>query len=620
MVALVTAAVIGAGGYGAYWLGMNRGMQMAGSSAVAPTATQSAVQTDPATGRKVLHWHDPMVPGQKFDKPGKSPFMDMQLVPVYADGDSDEGKVTISPRMQQNLGVRTAEVTSGTLSQKMEATGSVAYNERDVAVVTARTGGYVERLLVRAPLDPVRKGQPLAEMFAPDWVGAQEEYLSVRRMRGEGIDALLAAARQRMLLAGMNEEQVRLVESAGKVHPRFTLTAPIGGVIAELGAREGMTVMAGAVLFRINGLSSVWVYADIPERGAALVPPGTVVVIRAPGLPERAFNGRVAAILPEVNTATRTLKVRIEVANAGGVLRPGMFAAVDFTPPSRAEALTVPSEAVIQTGQRKLVIVQLEGGKFQPADVETGAEANGRIEIRKGLTAGQKVVVSSQFLIDSEASLKATTTRMSEAPKAGDTAVAAQTHRGEARVEAITKDAVTLSHGPIASLQWGPMTMDFKLPAGGLPRNVSKGDAVVFDFRMDKEGRPELTNITQAAPATTRTGKRSPGSSAGRSPIAFWCCWQRSWCRRGACGRSTARRLTRFRTCPTCRSSSARRIRVRRRRSSKTRSLIRSPPPCSRCRARKRCAAIRSSATRSFTFCSRTAPILTGRVPACWNI
>ncbi len=157
----------------------------------------------------MLYWHDPMVPGQKFDKPGKSPFMDMQLVPVYADGASDEGGVTISPRVQQNLGVRTAEVTKGTITQKLEAVGNIAYNERAVALVTARANGYVERLYVRAPLDPVRQGQPLADVYVPDWVAAQEEYLSVKRMQGQGTDALVAGARQRMLLAGMNEDQVR---------------------------------------------------------------------------------------------------------------------------------------------------------------------------------------------------------------------------------------------------------------------------------------------------------------------------------------------------------------------------------------------------------------------------
>lgn len=500
VIVLIAAGVAGASGYGLYRAGMDQGMKM-----TAPVSSpQKTADENADGGKKVLYWHDPMVPGQKFDKPGKSPFMDMQLVPVYADGEGDAGTVTVNPRVQQNLGVRTVEVTKGSLTQKLEAIGNVAYNERDVAVVTARAGGFIERLYVRAPLDPVRKGQPLAEVFVPDWVAAQEEYLSVKRMQGQGTEALAAAARQRMLLAGMSDEQVRMIESTGKVHPRFTLIAPVGGVIAELGAREGMTVMAGALLFRINGLGSVWVYAEIPESMAALIRPGNNVEAYTPALPERIFKGRVAAILPEVNPATRTLKARVEVANAGGLLTPGMFASINFTPSTRTGVLLVPSEAVIQTGQRKVAIVELEGGKFQPVDIETGAEANGQTEIRKGLTAGQKVVISSQFLIDSEASLKATTTRMSDAPAAKNTT---QTHRGEGRIEAIAKDAVTVSHGPIPSLQWGAMTMDFKLPAAGMPKNVRQGDSVTFEFRMDKDGLAELTTITPAAPDSKRTGK-----------------------------------------------------------------------------------------------------------------
>ena len=388
----------------------------------------------------------------------------------------------------------------------MEAVGTVAYNERDVAVVTARVNGYVERLHVRAQLDPVRKGQPLADIYVPEWIAAQEEYLSVKRMQGQGADALLAAARQRMLLAGMNEDQVRSVEAGGKVQPRYTLTAPIGGVIAELGAREGMTAAAGAMLFRINGLGSVWIYAEIPESAAARVTPGTAVEARTPALPERVFKGRVAALLPEVNATTRTLKARVEIANAGGVLTPGMFASVNFAPAARASVLLVPSEAVIQTGQRAVVIAENADGKFQPVEVETGGEANGQTEIRKGLVAGQKIVVSGQFLIDSESNLKTTTSRMAE-PPAAKGAAAPKAHRGEGRVEAITGDAVTLSHGPITTLQWPAMTMDFKLPAGGLPKNVRKGDRVTFEFSLGDDGQATLTSIAPLAASANGSSK-----------------------------------------------------------------------------------------------------------------
>ena len=418
-ITILISCVLAGAGYGLYQLGMSRGLQMNVASPAVPAAI-TGDKVDPATGKRVLYWHDPMVPGQKFDKPGKSPFMDMQLVPVYADDTSDNGGIAVSSRMQQNLGVRTAEVTTATLTQKLEAAGSIAYNDRDVAVVTARVGGFVERLHARAALDPVRKGQPLVEIYVPDWIAAQEEYLAVKRMQGANTEALIAAARQRMLLAGMTEDQVRSVDAGSKVQARFTLHAPIGGVIAELAVREGMTVAPAAMLFRINGLGSVWVYAEVPESRAGLLRIGSNVETRTPAFPGEVFKGRVAAILPEVNRDTRTLKARIEVANPGGRLTPGMFASVDFAPSAKAAALVVPSEAVIQTGQRKLVIVQREDGQFQPTDVETGAEANGQTEIRKGLAAGQKVVVSSQFLIDSESSLKGTTSRMTDVPAAMD--------------------------------------------------------------------------------------------------------------------------------------------------------------------------------------------------------
>src|SRR5882672_6055014 len=197
---------------------------------------------DPANGRKILYYHDPMVPGNKFDKPAKSPFMDMMLVPVYADGDSDQGKVTVSPRIQQNLGVRTAVVTEGKLMPQVATVGSIAFNERDQASVQARATGYVERLHVRATLDRVGKGQPLVDLYVPDWVAAQEEFLSLKRMEGTDVADLVNGARQRMRQAGMSEDQIRLVERTGKTQARTTIVAPIGGVVVELSAREGMTV------------------------------------------------------------------------------------------------------------------------------------------------------------------------------------------------------------------------------------------------------------------------------------------------------------------------------------------------------------------------------------------
>lgn len=505
---LIVAAIVILGGAigGGYFAGTHYG------TPAAKGMTDGGPKIDPATGRKVLYWHDPMVPGQKFDKPGKSPFMDMQLAPMYADDAGDTDKVSISPRLQQNLGIRTAEVKQGSLAAQIEVVGNVAFNERAVALVQARSNGYVERQFVRAPLDPVKQGQPLAELYVPDWVAAQEEYLAARRMQGNGIEALADAARQRMRLAGMTEDQIRRVESSGKVHARLTVTAPISGVIGELGAREGMTVAAGSPLYRINGLSTVWVNAEIPENLAAHVRPGVDVEARAAAFPGMTFKGKVGALLPEVRAATRTLTARIELANPSGLLVPGMFATVTLRPAARAAVLLLPSEAVIQTGQRSVVFVASGDGKFAPVDVETGAEANGQTEIRNGLSLGQKVVVSGQFLVDSEASLKGTLARMADTPAAGagkESTIA--THHGAGRVEKIDADTVTLSHGPIPSLQWGAMTMDFKLPPGGVPRNVAVGDMVAFTIRATTDGQFQVTSMTPTSVAPTAPGAKPMG-------------------------------------------------------------------------------------------------------------
>jgi Cu(I)/Ag(I) efflux system membrane fusion protein len=436
---LVTLALLATGGYGLYTLGLDRGLAQTQATPAAPTpaaapaadtgdsiaageaATRRHVQqglkagdTDPVNGRKILAYKDPMVPGQTFAAPGKSPFMDMMLVPVYENAGQDRGTVSVSPRVQQNLGIRTAEVTVGSLAPSVAAVGTIAYNERDQVLVQARAAGYIERLYVRATLDGVRQGQPLAELYIPEWVAAQEEYLAVRRMQGTELAGLVDGARQRMRQVGMSEAQIQQVEAGSKVQPRMTLVAPIGGIVSELAAREGMTVMPGALLFRINGLGTVWANADVPESQAALVRPGAPVEARASGVPGVVFKGKVQAILPEVNPGTRTLKARIELANPQLRLAPGMFVNVNLAGPGARDALLVPTEAVIQTGKRTVVLLAEADGRFRPVEVETGLESGGRTEIRRGLERGQKVVVSGQFLIDSEASLTATQTRMGD--------------------------------------------------------------------------------------------------------------------------------------------------------------------------------------------------------------
>ncbi|MFS2018033.1 efflux RND transporter periplasmic adaptor subunit [Massilia sp. CT11-108] len=478
-------AVLAATGFGAYRLGLR-----AGAHDAAPAVDK--------TGRKVLYWHDPMVPGQKFDKPGKSPFMDMELVPVYADEGQAQGGVVVSPGVRQNLGMRIAEVRKGTLASTLDVVGNVAFNERDLVQLQARSSGYVEKLFVRAPLDPVRKGQPLLQLYAPDWVAAQEEYLAVKRMPdGADTAGLLDAARQRMRLAGMTDAQVAQVSARSQVSPRIAVTAPTDGVVSELSVREGMTVVPGTPLFRINGLLTVWVNAEVPESAAAQVRPGMAVRATSPAFPGMAFDGKVEALLPEVSTSTRTLKARIELANPGGKLVPGMFATIHMVPARGRDALLVPAEAVIETGARTVVITVSDDGRFAPADIVTGAEANGQTEVLEGLAEGQKVVASGQFLIDSEASLRGTLQRLGAAAPAAPAQAAI--HRATGKVERIAGGEVTISHGPVPSLKWPAMTMGFAAPAGGLPHDVKAGDTVQFEFRKGDKGGFEIVAIARTA-------------------------------------------------------------------------------------------------------------------------
>jgi Cu(I)/Ag(I) efflux system membrane fusion protein len=401
--------------YASYQFGINKN-----TSSRSNSITKNASNVIQKSEKKVLYWHDPMVPAQRFDKPGPSPFMDMDLVPVYASGaneDAGGNNIFISHRVQQNLGIRTTEVVLGNLSSNIMAVGSVAYNESDVDVIQARNAGYIEKLLVREPLVKVKKGQALAQIYVPQWIAAQEELLTVMRLQKNELHSLptglLEGAKQRMRLVGMNEEQISLIESSGKLHPRITITAPRSGVITELSVSEGMTVNLGASLFRINGLHRVWINADVPENLLSKIRSGYSVDVSTSSLPGAIFKAKVSHILPELNPSTRTLKVRIEMDNAGEKLLPGMFATLQFNTLPRQDVMLIPSEAVIKTGTRNVVMLALGEGRFSPVEIRTGAENSTQIEVLQGLSVGQKIVISGQFLIDSEASLKATETRTS---------------------------------------------------------------------------------------------------------------------------------------------------------------------------------------------------------------
>jgi Cu(I)/Ag(I) efflux system membrane fusion protein len=381
--------------------------------AAAPTGQAAynvpSAKTEAQSERKVLYWHDPMAPGQKFDKPGKSPFMDMQLVPVYAD-EAAGGGVSVSPAMTGSLGIRTVVARKMSMASRLDVVGNVAENERASAVVQARTSGYIEKLYARANFDSIAAGAPVALIYSPEWAGAQAEYLALRRARAE--PPLVAAARERLRLLSIPDSVVESAERNDAPEVRYSLTAPRSGVVADLAVRDGAMVTPGVTLMRIVSLSDVWVYAEIPEASAAAVAIGANAEIRVPAYLEQVLRGRVSALLPQVNAMSRTLRARIELANPGGRLKPGMLVNVTLVAGREPDAIVVPQEAVIATGKRSVVIVQEADGRFRPVDVVVGRALGSDIEIRQGLQEGQAVVASGQFLLDSEASLKAALSRL----------------------------------------------------------------------------------------------------------------------------------------------------------------------------------------------------------------
>jgi len=502
-----------------------------------PTTPETQVKTMPnkaansngviqdSSGKTVLYWYDPMTPGQKFDKPGKSPFMDMQLEPKYAnegdgdggisEGNSDNSSVAISSQTAQNLGIRLEKVETRGFGESLSAIGRIEPDERRFYAVQTRIPGFVERLLVRAVGDPVLKGQKIAEIYAPELLAAQQEYLALLELNKiDGDGSLKQAARNRLKLLGMSEGEVTTITKTGKSNPRFGIYAPSSGVLTELGVREGGQLMPGASLMQISDLSQVWLIAEVPERDAARLKPGIAAEVQLQSLPGEVFKGKVGYLYPMLNDASRTLQVRIELPNKGNRLRPGMYANIAFTGQNH-DALSVSTESIIATGKRKIVIVKVAHG-YRPVEIETGQEHDSYTEILQGLAEGEEVVASGQFLIDSEASLSGVLARLSKEDQAhpaatidGMNGLPADVNKNmpnktsetmpKGRGKVIDIDAksgkVTLAHEPIAQLDWPAMTMGFKVKDRKQLDKLKAGDEVEFNLKADAQKQYTIERI-----------------------------------------------------------------------------------------------------------------------------
>ncbi|MDP1925269.1 MAG: efflux RND transporter periplasmic adaptor subunit [Thiobacillus sp.] len=471
-------------------LGAAGGLWWSARHATAPS-TQPATQTEgaPTDERRVLYWYDPMVPAQHFDKPGKSPFMDMELVPKYADAGGDASSVKIDPAVAQNLGMRLAPVRRVAFADTVRASAIVAYNERDIAIVQARSGGYVERVARLAPGDTIGAGALIAELLVPQWAAAQQEYLALRETGDAG---LVAAAESRMRLTGMPERLLREVVASGQVKDRVAMTSPIAGVVQTLDVRPGMTLAAGQTLARINGIATVWLDVAAPQAQAGEIRIGQTAQARFAAFPGETVSGRVVAVLPALDPAARTLTVRVELPNRGGRIRPGLSADVTLDGLSRM-ALALPTEAVIRSGTRARVLVASGEGRYRPAEITLGRESGELTEVLSGLAEGDQVVASGQFLIDSEASLQGLLSRLDAPQDQADATPLRQTdavllHEADAVIDSIDAEEATLTHGPFKTLAMPGMTMAFPLARPELGHGLKPGDRVRVGVRETGDG------------------------------------------------------------------------------------------------------------------------------------
>ncbi|MCH4997164.1 efflux RND transporter periplasmic adaptor subunit [Pectobacterium carotovorum] len=470
MFSLMTLAILSAGGVG-YLVGKQQ-------------TPHSPFTAEPE--RAVLYWYDPMVPDKRFDKPGKSPFMDMELVPRYADDVQEEGGVIVSARQQQNLGVRTTRAEMRELTDRTTGYGTVTLNERGLHTLVAPSGGIVEKLTVSALQQQVKKGETLATLWNPTWAAAQREYLAVRQL---GDDMLTQSARQRLALLFMPEAIIRQVERSGKPQDRIAITAPEDGYVNKLEVRQGMQLSPAQPLFELASLNPVWVDVDYPEAQAAQLTIGSDISATSRAWPDKAFHGKISELLPVLDSTTRTLKARVVLDNPQQQLKPGMYLTVQLSHAQAQPRLAIPQEALLVSDSQNRVLLSNGNGHFTPRNVTAGATLGDWIEIIDGLKAGDNVVTSGQFLIDSEASLRSALPQFdAETSENPATPTAPAGYHTQGIIRAINGNQATIEHEAVPALNWSPMTMDFTLPSSGLPQGVGIGSTVSFQFSMDDSG------------------------------------------------------------------------------------------------------------------------------------
>ncbi|EIO3973378.1 efflux RND transporter periplasmic adaptor subunit [Vibrio vulnificus] len=447
--------------------------------------------TDIKASNEPLYWVAPMDPNYKRDKPGKSP-MGMDLIPVYADdlaGANDKpGTVKIDPSVENNLGVKTAAVELAKLSPRIETVGYIAFDESQLWQTNVRVSGWVEKLYINAVGEQVKKGDVLFTLYSPELVKAQEELLNAKRT---GRDGLVKGATERLLSLGVDREQINQVIRRGKASQTIEIKALANGVIASLNIREGGYLSPAQAVISAGPLNEVWVDAEVFERQAHWLTNGSQASMTLDALPGKAWQGEVDYVYPILDPKTRTLRMRLKFANPNGELKPNMFANITLQPVSDSEVLTVPKSSVIRSGGMTRVVLAEGEGKYRSARIETGREADDKVEVLQGLNQGDRIVTSAHFMLDSESSQSADLSRINGVEAAAETAWA----KGEITDLMADHGMLTINHQPVPEWNWPGMTMNFNAAQGVDLSALQKGQAIEFEMQKTDDGQYQIIAI-----------------------------------------------------------------------------------------------------------------------------
>ncbi|ELY5142897.1 efflux RND transporter periplasmic adaptor subunit [Vibrio vulnificus] len=447
--------------------------------------------TDNKASNEPLYWVAPMDPNYKRDKPGKSP-MGMDLIPVYADdlaGANDKpGTVKIDPSVENNLGVKTAAVELAKLSPRIETVGYIAFDESQLWQTNVRVSGWVEKLYINAVGEQVKKGEVLFTLYSPELVKAQEELLNAKRT---GRDGLVKGATERLLSLGVDREQINQVIRRGKASQTIEIKALANGVIASLNIREGGYLSPAQAVISAGPLNEVWVDAEVFERQAHWLTNGSQASMTLDALPGKAWQGEVDYVYPILDPKTRTLRMRLKFANPNGELKPNMFANITLQPVSDSEVLTVPKSSVIRSGGMTRVVLAEGEGKYRSARIETGREADDKVEVLQGLNQGDRIVTSAHFMLDSESSQSADLSRINGVEAPAETAWA----KGEITDLMADHGMLTINHQPVPEWNWPGMTMNFNAAQGVDLSALQKGQAIEFEMQKTDDGQYQIVAI-----------------------------------------------------------------------------------------------------------------------------